>query len=517
MILEGKQQKQSKTQGERIRLFLEELGPTFVKLGQFASTRRDLLPLGIIRELEKLQDDVPPFPFYEAKTIIETELAHSIEEIFREFNEQPLAAASIGQVHEAILHSGERVAVKIQRPQIARTVKTDLEILHNLAKIAEQRLEWAARYELQEIIEEFSISLKAELDYTKEGHNAERIGKQFENDATIHIPAIYWDYTTQKILTMEYLSGSKLVDEAGLISQGYNLHLLAERFVDAMFEQIFINGFFHSDPHPGNILATGGEVIAFIDFGAVGQITSDMKNHLSSFVIALMRQNTDELIKAIMGMGMITEEVNKTALQKDLDQLRDKYYDVPLSRVSLGEAVNDLFSVSYKHHMKIPPDLALLGKTLLTMEGMVEKLDPNLSIIKMAEPFGRKLFKKRFHPKKVAKDVLHDAVEYRELIAKLPSYIRELSTITKRGKVQVEMSVPEIRKLMKKMDSISNKLSFSIVLLSFSIIMTGLIVGSALLRQSTLLWNIPVIEVGFIVAFFMFLWILYAIFKSGRF
>ncbi|WP_307192608.1 ABC1 kinase family protein [Mesobacillus stamsii] len=507
----------SKTLGERIRLFLEELGPTFVKIGQIASTRPDLIPADIIHELEKLQDRVPPFSFQEVKTIIEQELGVAIDSVFEEFHESPLAAASIGQVHFAVLNSGERVAVKIQRPNIKKIIETDLEILQELALLAELRLKWAAQYQLRDMVEEFSMSLRAELNYTIEGRNAEKIDKQFENDPKIRIPKVYWKYSTPKVLTMEYIEGKKLNEIQKNEDEEYNHKILAERLVHAIFHQILIEGFFHGDPHPGNIIALPGEVIVFMDFGMVGRLTTELKSHFASLVISMMRQNTDGVIKAITRMGLVPDDVNMQRLRSDVDQLKEKYYDVPLSQVSLGEAVNDLFSIAYQHHIQIPADLILLGKTLLTIEGTVEQLDPELSIIKMAEPFGRQLLKERYHPRKVAGKVLNHMFEYAEILTELPKSIQQYTTVLKKGKMRMEITIPELDLFLTKLDRISNRLSFSIVLLAFSIIMVGLIIGSALSRQSLLLWNIPAIEIGFGVALLMFLWLLYSIFKSGKF
>ncbi|GAB3793427.1 ABC1 kinase family protein [Virgibacillus kimchii] len=506
-----------KTTGERIRLFMEELGPTFVKLGQFASTRPDVLPKDIIIELEKLQSNVGPFPSNEAKEILEEELEQPVENLFSEFQEDPIAAASIGQVHYAVLKTGEPVAVKIQRPNIQENVKTDLEILRDIAGIAERRLEIAARYNIGEIIDEFARSLKAELNYLNEGRNADKIKEQFDSDPYIHVPEVFWDYTTGHILTTEFITGTKLDNIEKLKRDGHDPSLVAEHVVKAMFHQIFMEGFFHGDPHPGNIMVLPGERTVFIDFGSVGRLTSEMKDSLSMFVIALRRQHNDGIIKAINRMGMIPEDININQLNKDVEKLRDKYYDVPLSHVSLGDAINDLFTVAYQHQIRIPADLTLLGKALLTMEGMVERLDPELSIIKMAEPFGKQLLRERYQPKRIAENLLNELFEYRELLKDLPKDIQDIKSVVKKGKIRMEVSVPKLEESLKKVDRISNRLAFSIVLLAFSIIMTGLIIGSAIVSQVSPIWNIPVIEIGFIVAAGMFIWILYAIFRSGRF
>lgn len=517
LFTEDEQDVYLKPIAERIRMFLEEMGPTFVKMGQFASTRPDLLPANIILELEKLQNQVPPFPSEIAKKIIEQELEDSIENLFAEFREEPLAAASIGQVHYAVLHTGEPVAIKVQRPNIRKLIKTDLEILQDLAPLVEQRIKNAAKYQLTDLVDEFAKSLQAELDYTIEARNGERIGRQFQNNPAIRVPKIYWDYTTQKVLTMEYVEGIKINQKEILVQNGVDCKSLARRVARALLHQIFKEGFFHGDPHPGNILVLPKDTIIFMDFGMVGRLTPEMRIHFSSLLIALMKKDTDRLIKAIMNIGIMPDEINKDQLKKDVELLKEKYYDTPLSKVNLGQAVNDLFSVAFEHQIKIPSDLTLLGKAILTVEGIVEELDPELSIIHVAEPFSRELLKDRYNPKRMVKTIVNDLSEYGELLSTLPKHINELASVIKKGKLHMEINVPEVGKAIQKLERISNRLSFSIVLLSFSIIMAALIIGSALTRQSTLLWNVPAIEIGSIIATLMFLWLIFSIFKSGRF
>lgn len=512
-----KKEKASKSVGERIRIVLEELGPTFVKLGQIASTRPDLIPEEIIRELEKLQDHVPPFSFQEVREIVQNELGEEIENIFLHFEDVPLAAASIGQVHRATLRNGEQVAVKIQRPNITTVIETDLEILQDLATLAEQRSELAAKYQIRDMMDEFSKSLREELDYTNEARNAEKIANQFKDDSTIYVPKVFWEYTTKKVLTMEYVEGVKFNEIDQLKKNGYNLKNLAERLAKGIFQQIFIGGFFHGDPHPGNVLVLPGEIIAFLDFGMAGRLTPDMRYHFSSLIISLMRQSTDGVIHSISAMGLIPDDVNMKQLRADVERMREKYYDVPLSQIRLGEAVNDLFRLAFQHSIRIPADLSLLGKTLLTVEGVVENLDPEFSILDIAEPFGRRLLKERYHPKNVAETVWKQVSDYGELILDFPKHMKEFASLAKRGRLRMEVGIPELDLFLKKLDQISNRLSFSIVLLSFSIIMVGIIIGSSMNRQSTLLWKFPAIEMGFVVATLMFFWLLYSIFKSGRF
>jgi len=425
----------SKSLGERIRRVIEDLGPTFIKMGQIASTRPDLIPENIILEMEKLQDRVGPFPYEKVQEIIQEEIGLPVHEIFAEFSENPLAAASIGQVHRAVLKTGEAVAVKIQRPQITKVIETDLEILLNLAAVAEQKLPWAKLYRVRDIIEEFAKSLLAELDYLTEGHNAEKIAKQFIDQPLIHIPKVYWHHSTKKVLTMEYVHGIKLNEHQQLSDSGYNRKDIAKKIIGAIFHQILEEGFFHGDPHPGNILIMPGEVIAFLDFGMVGRLTLEMKYHFASLVIAMIRKNTDTMIKAVLKMGLVPSDVNMPLLHQDIDSLKNKYLDIPLSQVSLGKAVNELFSIAFKHRIRIPADLTLLGKSLLTLEGVITKLDPELSIIDVAQPFGTKLLKERYQISTVIKRFFGTFSEYNDLLLDLPKQAKVLITNLQQGKL----------------------------------------------------------------------------------
>jgi ubiquinone biosynthesis protein len=517
LFVEVKTETNNRTLGERIKMFLEELGPTFVKMGQIASTRYDLIPKDIIQELEKLQDSAPQFSFDLVKETIEQELGMTLEEVFLEFNETPLAAASIGQVHYGVLKTGEKVAVKVQRPNMKNMIETDLEILNDLAILAEQRLKWASKYQIRDIVTEFSNSLREEIDYTTEGRNSEKIAKQFINDPYIVIPRVFWDWTTKKVLTMEFVEGTKLYETEKLKEMGNDNKILAKRIVDSILHQILDEGYFHGDPHPGNILALPEDAIIFLDFGMVGRLTPEMKYHIASLVIALMRQSNEDVIKAITHMGIVPEDINHSLIRADVTHLYEKYYDVPLSKVSLGQVVNDLFSVAFKHNIRIPPDLTLLGKTLLTMEGIVVKLDPEISILKVAEPFGKKLLFERYYPKNVAGSLWHQLIGLGDFISDFPKALKELTLTFKTGKMKQEISFPEMEFLISKLNQISNRLTFSVAILSFSIILMGLIIGSSLTGQtSKMLLNIPIIDIGFIVGTIFFVMLLYSIYKSNK-
>lgn len=502
--------------GERIRLVLQQLGPTYIKLGQIASTRPDIFPAEVIAELEKLQDKVPPFSYPEVQSIIHQELGTDLEELYGEFNPEPIAAASIGQVHQAVLQTGEKVAVKIQRPGIAADINTDLEILYELASLAERRFTWIESYQPVDMVEEFSKSLQNELDYTFEARNAERIAKQFINSTAIYIPKVYWTHSTKKVLTAEYIDGIKINEKEKLEQQGYHLSRLADQFTKSIFQQIFIAGFFHGDPHPGNVVVLPGEVIAFLDFGMVGRLNEELKYNLASLVIALMRQNPDELVKSIFRMGIVPEQVNRLSLRDDIAILQEKYYGVPLSKVSLGEAVNNIFAITLKYKIKMPADFVLVGKTLLTLEGVIENLDPDVSILDIAEPFGQKLLKDRLHPKDVARRLWKNINSFGEALSSLPDSVKELSTVASRGRLRLDISIAELKPILDNQDRISNQLSFCIILLSFSIIMASIIVSLTIAGRSSLLWRIPVVEIGFAIAMVMLFGLLYAIIRAGK-
>lgn len=502
--------------GIKLRYTLQQLGPTFIKLGQIASSRRDLVPDEVAVELEKLQDDVQSFSFEEVREIIENELGDKLENIFQAFEPEPLATASIGQVHTAHLPSGEEVAIKIQRPDIQPSIETDLDILHNLARIMEARLDWAKTYHIGDMIEEFSHSLRNELDYRLEGRNGERIAKQFEDDPTIHVPKIYWDYSSRKVLTMEKINGIKVNQYDVLKSEGYDVKLIAERIVDSMLYQTLEEGFFHGDPHSGNIYILPNNEIAYLDFGMVGRLNDDLKYHFTSLVISLQEGDTKGMIKTFSNWGILDDNTNMQALERDLDSLQTKYYDVPLQEISLGKVIIDIFSIAFRHRIELPADITILGKVILTLESIIGNLDPSFSIMKAIKPYGKKLVLKRYHPKNIAQHAWNELVENMEYLSELPKDLKAITSTIKKGKLKIDINVSELDSFMKRLDRVSNRLSFSIILLSFSILMVGLIIGASIVGQTTLIWRLPVIEIGFVVATLMFLFMIFTIIRSGR-
>lgn len=502
--------------GQKLNRTLQELGPTFIKLGQIASTRRDLIPIEIIRELEKLQDHAEPFSFEKVQQIIEKELGNPLDELFESFNDKPLATASIGQVHAAYLYNGEKVAVKVQRPDIRQTVSTDLSILKEIASIIENNTDWGKLYGVRAIINEFSDSLLSELDYETEGRNAERISRQVKKDPSVYIPKIHWELTSKKVLTMEMIEGIKSDHIDLLDEQGYDRKLLARNLVNSMFSQVLDHGFFHGDPHPGNIYLMPGNVISFIDFGMIGVMDDQLKLQFAKLIMELEHGNTKGIIKVLDAMGILQDGTDIKSLQKDLGMLKTKYYDVPLQNMSLGDIFMDLFGVAYRHQIKIPSEITVLGKTILTLEGLISKLDPDMSIMDGVEPFGKKLIKEYYSPSSLLKSAWESLSENAEILVNIPRDFKDISTAAKKGKLKLDINLRQTSFILRRMDIISNRLAFSVILLAFSILMTGLIIGSAIAGENNMLLNLPVIEIGAIVAFLMFVFLLFSIFKSGR-
>ncbi|GMA64490.1 AarF/ABC1/UbiB kinase family protein [Alicyclobacillus fastidiosus] len=515
-LFSERRERPSLTTYERIRHVIEQLGPTFIKLGQVASLRADVFPAALIEQLARLQDEVPPFSFDEVQRIVENELGEPLAELFSEFDEEPVGSASIGQVHRARLRTGEEVAVKIQRPDIGRIIEIDLEILMDLARLAERNLEWAEHYELTDVVEEFRYTLLNELNYTIEGRNADRLRKIHQGDKTVKVPEIYWDWTTSRVLTMEYVRGIKLANRTLLEDAGYDTALIAERAAHAVFDQLLIHGFFHADPHPGNLAVLPDHSILFMDFGMVGRLTSEMKRYLAGLIVGLMRRDSDAIVRVLYRMGVVPQDIDDAKLHRDVDGLREKYYDVPFQQISLGEATGDLFAIAYKHRIKIPADLTLVGKTLITIEGVVEGLNPAFRILNIAEPFGRKLLMDRLNPKNLSHLTMKSALDLFDLFTDFPKQFRAILRGLSKGRVKVAVEVPEADRLVSQFIRIGNRLSFSIVLLSFSIFMAGLMVASVLSKTPSALWSLPMTDIGALVGVVLFVVLVISIWRSNR-
>lgn len=501
------------SRAERLRMALEELGPTFIKLGQVLSTRPDLIPVRFTEELSKLQDRVPSFAYEEVARIIETELGAPPDKAFRHFEPHPLAAASIGQVHRAQLHSEEQVVVKVQRPGIARTIEVDLEIMLHLVSLMERHLEEVHVVRPVRIVEEFARTLEKEIDYTIEAAHIERFARQFIDDETIYVPRVYGDTTTQRVLTMEYIDGVKATEIDRLEQLGLDRKVITARGADLILKQVFDHGFFHADPHPGNLFVLPENVICYLDFGMMGSVDERTREDFADLVYSAVRADELGCMDALLRLAESDEEPDRRALARDLSDFLGRHLYKPLKDIRMKALVSQLMELISRHRLRIPPDLFFMMKALVSIESIGALLDPDFEIVPQAAPFIRRLKMQRYRPGRLADDLVKSGSEFLRLLQEIPGELRELLKQVKRGKVRMEFEHQGLEPMLATYDRISNRIAFSIVI-------GALIIGSALIvlsKTPPLMFGIPVFGIiGFVVAAVMGLWLLIAILRKGR-
>jgi ubiquinone biosynthesis protein len=498
---------------KRLRLALEELGPTFIKMGQMLSTRADLVPHDIFHELQKLQDQVPPVAYDDLKEEIEFELKSPIKDIFSEFNETPLAAASIGQVHKATLKTGEMVVVKVQRPNIKKVVEGDLDILRTTAGLAEKHLSDIKMYNPVAFVDEFAKSIRNELDYTLEARNMERFAHNFADDNTVHIPKVYWEYTTGRIITMEFLEGIKVSHIDELEKLGYNVKSIAKKGAQAYLKQIFTHRFFHGDPHPGNIFVLPGEVVAFMDFGIVGRLSPSMASRLNELLISIASKDTEKIADALLQISVVDEDSNMDDLKADISEFVDKYYDISLGQLQISNVVHDLTDISSKYRIILDRQLSLLGRVLAEIEGLGKRLDPDFNIIPLIQPFARGLVMSKGSPREILKKSSKIARDYANLITTLPSDIKMALDKAKNGKLRIEFKHVALEGVVSGLERATSRLAFAIIIAALVISSTFII--SLEKPIGPLLFGIPVIgALGYIVAAISGLWLIINIIRN---
>lgn len=505
--------------GDHLVRALEELGPTFIKLGQILSTRADLLPADIIAALRRLQDQVPPFPFEAVRGQVERELGAPLEELFAAFSPVPLAAASIGQVHEARLAGGGEVVVKVQRPELEELVETDLEILFEVARLADRHTAWGRLYDFSGMVEEFAATLREEMDYLAEARHAERFRQNLADMPGIYIPEIYWDYTTRRVLTMEKVAGVKLNDPERLGTAQVDRPALARLLTQAVLKQMFLHGFFHADLHPGNLAVLPGSVLAFMDFGMVGRLSPERRAQCLELIRGLLEHDSGRIVRAMLAMGVVPPGVDRQQLRHDVDRLRDRYYEVPFRELALNTILEDFLTLAFRHRLRLPAELTMLAKTLVTLEGVARELDPALNIAEVAAGFGRELVREQLQPEAIRRRLRRAWEEAAALAVGLPRNLHRLLDRLANESLHLELEHRGFSRALGQLDRIANRLSFAIVLLSFSIVMTGLVISSALVQEerSLFFWRLPILEIGFAAATVMVFWLIVSIFRSGRF
>lgn len=496
-ILQVKPKQKSLSDGEKIRRACEELGPTFIKFGQIMSTRRDIFPEDIVNELSKLQDHVNPFSFQLAKEVFESEMKATLEESFISFDPNPIASASIGQVYEAVLKTGEKVVVKIQKPSIKKIIERDLEILYNIAKLLDEHLDSQKPYNLLEIVDEFSHVIMRELDYSLEGRNAERFYQNFKDNSNVIIPKVYWDYTSEKVLTMERIYGIKIMDINKIKSKNWDLENLAEISANCFFKQIFIFGFFHGDPHPGNIFAVGNSKIAFVDFGIVGYLDKGTMSFISNLLTAAVKKDIDKIINILGEIDALQTNTNIRRLKEDISFLINLYYNMPLNKLNLGEAFKKIMEVAYINRVKLPSQFTILLKSIVTFEGSVKYLNPKFSLSNIAKDFSKEIYYYKFNPQNLAREFKDYSEEIFYGMKLLPKQIKNLIRRIENNEIKFKLEQTDSDKLQNELSRMTNKLSLSLIT-------SALIIGSSFIIQNTnapMMWGISIFGIiGYLLA-----------------
>lgn len=481
------------TQPEHVRLAFEQLGATFVKLGQILSTRSDLLGLDYQVELAKLQDAVPPLPREVVREILLQELGQEAEEAFASFDLAPLAAASIGQVHAATLHDGTEVVVKLRRPGVVEQIAEDLEILRNLTVHASRHWEAAADYDLVGLVEEFAKTLQAELDYLREGRSAERFAANFALDDEVHIPRVFWETTTARVLTLERVYGIKVSDLDALDQAGIDRRALAELATRVTAKMVFEDGFFHADPHPGNFFVEAGGRLGVIDFGMVGEIDDRLRGQLGTLLAALARTDPDRITDAVLGLSTARGPVDRATLRADLAALVASNEGLTVSEIALGSVIEQALGIVRRHHLQLPHELALLLKMIVMNEGMAGALDPDFQLGTVLAPYARRLVAGHLSPVAFARRLGQAGIDVAQFGTDLPDHLRRLLERLERDDVEVHLRADELEPLIVRAERLGNRLVAGMITAAFIEGIAELVAADPGRRRA---WERPMLTFG---------------------
>ena len=502
------------TTWERLRHALEELGPTFVKFGQILSLRGDLLPVKLIKELEKLQDEVAPVPFKEIMEVLQKALKVPLDEIFSFIDEEPLAAASLAQVHSAVLKEENiPVALKIRRPDIVRTVEIDLQILEGAIPYLVEHLEFARTYDFANLMKELKRSLLRELNFTLEARNMQIISKSLADEKNVIIPQVYEEYTRSSVLTMDLIEGVRLKDlESENIEERERLAKLGIRLV---VKQVLENGFFHADPHPGNFLIVGGREACLLDWGVVGILPSEIRYDLVELIAAIVAKEAEKVFDILISLtGANVAQINERLLLRDILEILHLYHSVTIGKLDLGQLLMDLNNMLRTHHIRLPSDLALMFKTMVTAEGTARQLYPELDVIAEIEPFITQLGMERWSISQVWRRFSRQLRLYLKLQSSLPGAIQRILQKVEQGELDIKFKHENLGGLQKSLDNVSNRLSFSVIL-------GAVIIGSSMIITTgvkPLIFGYPAIGIiGYLISAVLGLIVAFNIFRSRKF
>ncbi len=498
---------------ERLRRALEELGPTFVKLGQIMATRVDMFPPHWIAEFEKLQHQVTPVGFDEIKLELETVYGESLTTLFREVDSTPLAAASIAQVHAATLHDGSEVILKVRRPGVRGKVEADLRILEHIARLVELEIPESRRYQPVRIVEQFRKSLRREMDLAMEARNIERFARNFEGDPKIKIPRVFWDWTNEMVNVQERIHGIPGTHFREAPLQGLDLTVLASNGADAVLKMILLDGFFHADPHPGNIYFMTDHRIAIIDFGMVGYLSEQRRNQLVDLLAALARKDSDGMLNVLLEWTSDDADMDEHKLAADVGELVLNYENVELKHVNIANVFAEVTAIMRDNSLVLPSDMSLLFKALITLEGLGVQLDPNFHMVEHLTPFVRKVIFARYQPDMLLRRGKHSAVELLHVLTGLPRDLLRLMREARRGRLKIDLDLRRLEQFGYQLDATANRITMGILTAS-------LVIGSAIVmtvQAGPRIMGMSFFGIlGFLLAFINSLWIIFSIWRSGK-
>ena len=451
------------TRPESLRRALEELGPTFIKLGQVLSTRADLLPPSFEVELAKLQDETIPVASDVIEEAVSTELGGPPTQVFGTFGPEPLAAASIGQVHAATLRDGTEVVVKVRRPGATEEVELDLEILRNLAARATQRWKEAERFDLNGLARDFADQLTAELDYLQEARNAQLFAANFASDPRVHIPSVYPELTTSRVITLERIRGTKITDLAALDAAGVDRRALAERLASTVAQMVLVDGFYHGDPQPGNFFVEPDGRIGIVDFGRVGRIDDDLRSRLSKLLTALIRKDPDRLTTALLALREPGAPIEQARMRQDLSELLSHYSGRAIHEIPIGAGITEVLNVVRRHDLVISGDLALLFAVLFIDESILDQLAPDFRFDDALKPYIERHLASSLSPAALAHRAEQFGIEVAELAGELPGQLHRLLETIGNGQFEVHLRTSELQPLVGRIERLANRLAISIL------------------------------------------------------
>lgn len=497
----------------RFRMALEELGPAFVKLGQVLSMRSFLIPKELASELAKLQDRVPPVPFEEIRGVVEEELGRKIDDCFGSFATIPMAAASIAQAHLATTKDGQKVVVKVQRPDAKSTIETDMDILMDFAQLLEKYVPEVRQYDPREIANDLAKTTRRELDFINEARNVELFARNFGSEPTVFVPEVFWDLTTSRVLTMEYVAGVKISDIERLDQEGFDRKAIAKNGARLLFKQIFEDGFFHADPHPGNIFVLPGNVIAPVDFGMMGRLDRELMDHFSYLMIAIVGKDVDSLVRSMIDLDIIDGKGDIRSLKLDILDVIDRYYGLPLSKINIRQTLDEGSEVIRRHGIKLPSNLMLLGKAMGTYEELARILDPEFDFIAEARPYVRRMISRRTSFKALYREFSGLLTDVYRVMKTLPRELELIVRDIRKGQLSFELRHHGMERLIGQADRASNRIAFSLII-------GALIIGSSLIvlaGKGPNLFGYPLVGIaGFLTAGILGIWLVIAIIRSGR-